>query len=415
MLGVIAAILALLYFRTYPTPGIIAAMVIVAIYIAAIALPEVLFLRTPWRDSVGLDFSRWQPSTGRIAVKLSGLYGTLGLIALLYWLFPEYHGSFYQPFYEAMGMVGPALLVASVPYVIFMDGYAKAPHDSYYSFGKWLLLDGKNIKRIIIAQHVLGWVVKGFFLPLMFVSFVGNVNHLSNADFSEYFSDFQTFFKLSTSILFSLDLLVAVAGYAFTMRLFDSHIRSSEPTLFGWLICTMCYQPFLNAYMRLYLPYSSNDWLSWLNDSPELQMVWGFFALVALLVYTLTSVNFGLRFSNLTHRGVLTKGMYRFTKHPAYVSKNIFWWLTFIPFIPMNGWIDAVRYSLLMCGISAVYFLRARTEEAHLSCDPAYVEYALYMNQHSIFSGLARLFPILRYKAPEGWQKQTRPYGGILS
>ena len=34
---------------------------------------------------------------------------------------------------------------------------------------------------------------------------------------------------------------------------------------------------------------------------------------------------FSFRFSNLTHRGIITSGPYRFTKHPSYVSKNIAW------------------------------------------------------------------------------------------
>lgn len=417
MLGLLAAALVVLTLHgSEVNQPVIHALMVAGAYIATIAVLEVLLLRTPRRESTGLDFSRWQPSPSRIAVKFIGLYGTLGMIALLYWLFPEYNGSYYNMFYRAVSLVGPAFAIASVPYVLFMDGFSKDPRDSYYLFGAWLLGNGRGTPRAIIIQHVLGWVVKAFFLPLMFVSFAGNIRALTTADFSAYFTHFQTFYQLSTTLMFTIDLLVAVAGYAFTLKLFDSHIRSAEPTLLGWTICLMCYQPFLSVYMRLYLPYANNEAMAWLNDSPTLQMAWGSVALSALFVYTATSVNFGLRFSNLTHRGILTTGLYRFTKHPAYVGKNTFWWLVYIPFVSTSGdWLEALRYTILMCGISGVYYLRARTEEAHLSRDPAYVQYALYMNEHSVFRHVTKVLPFLRYQAPAGWETFPAPYAGIRS
>lgn len=411
--GAFCAVMSYLYCRDQEIGSAVGALIVVAAYGLPILLLEVVFLRTPWRASVGLDFSRRDTVPHRIAVKLIGLYGSFGFVALLYWLAPEYHGRFYSNFWEALRLIGPAILLLGVPYMVFMDERQRDPYDSYYYFGKCLLLDCKGVKGALIGQHLLGWLVKAFFLPLMFVSFAQNINYLHNADFSEYFTDFKRFFRLSVDIMFTFDLLSAVAGYTLAIRLFDTHIRSSEPTVFGWLICTMCYQPFLSVYMRYYLTYSNNDWQRWLDGSPFWTAVWGSMALFTLLVYTLASLNFGCRFSNLTHRGVLTKGMYRFTKHPAYVGKNLFWWFTYVPFVPMVGWLDSLRYCLLLLGINTVYYLRARTEENHLSRDPAYVQYALYMNEHSLFRRLARCLPFLQYKAPAGWEKLPAPYMGI--
>ena len=45
----------------------------------------------------------------------------------------------------------------------------------------------------------------------------------------------------------------------------------------------------------------------------------------------------GPRFSNLTHRGILTHGPYAWSKHPAYLSKNLFWWLSSLPFLATNA------------------------------------------------------------------------------
>ena len=94
---------------------------------------------------------------------------------------------------------------------------------------------------------------------------------------------------------------------------------------------------------------------------------------------------FGCRFSNLTHRGILTNGPYRWTKHPAYISKNLAWWLTFVPFIISQNLADSLRRSALLLLWNFVYYLRARTEEAHLSQDPQYLAYAEFIRHRGIF------------------------------
>ena len=43
--------------------------------------------------------------------------------------------------------------------------------------GRWRGLDGR-----LIGQHLLGWLVKGFFLPLMFTYFCDNLNKLLHYD-----------------------------------------------------------------------------------------------------------------------------------------------------------------------------------------------------------------------------------------
>ena len=61
-----------------------------------------------------------------------------------------------------------------------------------------------------------------------------------------------------------------------------------------------------------------------------------------------------------------------------------------------------IRACLLLLLLNGIYYLRARTEEAHLSRDPAYVLYALWMEAHGPLSGLASLpcMGWLKYRAP---------------
>jgi protein-S-isoprenylcysteine O-methyltransferase Ste14 len=101
-------------------------------------------------------------------------------------------------------------------------------------------------------------------------------------------------------------------------------------------------------------------------------------------IYAWATIAFGFRFSNLTHRGILTHGPYAFSRHPAYLSKNLFWWISTIPFLTTGSMVDAARAVLLMCAVSGVYYWRARTEERHLGLDPAYRDYSAWMERNGL-------------------------------
>ena len=88
-------------------------------------------------------------------------------------------------------------------------------------------------------------------------------------------------------------------------------------------------------------------------------------------VYVWASVALGFKASNLTNRGIVAKGPYKYVRHPAYASKNLSWWIMAIPFIISQGAVAVLGMAIVTFG----YFLRALTEERHLSMDPDYVEY----------------------------------------
>jgi protein-S-isoprenylcysteine O-methyltransferase Ste14 len=117
-------------------------------------------------------------------------------------------------------------------------------------------------------------------------------------------------------------------------------------------------------------------------------------------IYAWTTLVFGCRFSNLTHRGILTHGPFSWTKHPAYLSKNLAWWLISIPLMLSSSIDDAIRQCTLLFSVSVIYFLRARTEEQHLSRDPVYAMYALWIEEHGLLRIIGRALPFLRYHPP---------------
>jgi hypothetical protein len=353
----------------------------------ALSLPE--FAATPLRPL----------SLRRVALRLYGLGATLALLALAYWLFAEYHGDFYRPYWQFLTLLAPCLLLVP-PYLVWADRRAREEDDELLEFG--LLASGRwrGRRRPLVVRHVLGWTVKAFFLPLMTVYLSQEISYLYPLARS---FDPHTLLRYDTCyhLCFAIDLLFCVVGYTATTRLFDSQMRSVEPTLLGWLVALVCYQPFYALLYGSYLQYEGGvNFSTWLAASPWLRDIVGTLIICLSLAYALATVAFGLRFSNLTHRGIITGGPYRFSKHPAYLTKNLSWWLISVPFALAGGWAAALRHCLLLLLLNGIYLLRARTEERHLSRDPVYVAYAEWINEHGLLAPLGRALPWLRYRTP---------------
>jgi protein-S-isoprenylcysteine O-methyltransferase Ste14 len=364
---------------------------------------DVLVLKVHRRESTGLDWKKFSPSWNRVFVKTLGLLASFGFIAAIYWLFPEYHNGFDKNngFYGIYGvllrLILPWWVGLAIPYFYFMDARQREPHDGYYHAGLAAMFRFREVNKKILLQHALGWLVKGFFIALMFTYFTSDLRKFINADFSNLSFDFsqtknfQKVFDFIYDFIFLADVSIACMGYFMALRIFDTHLRWAEPTVTGWVVAIACYQPFWSFISRWYLDYSRDfAWGAWLEHSPWLYLIWGSAILILYAIYVWATIIFGCRFSNLTHRGILTNGPYRWTKHPAYLSKNTAFWLTFIPFVLTPGAGDSVGTSIRRCAmlllLNGFYFLRAKTEEAHLSQDPVYVQYKNWMKRNGFFS-----------------------------
>jgi protein-S-isoprenylcysteine O-methyltransferase Ste14 len=387
----------------------------VFIILAAVAAPivilDVLVLRVHRRASTGLDWDQaFAPDYARVGTKLLGLALTIGLIAFAYWQLPEYHGAFYDPFYRCLRRIWLPLVVAAPAYVTLVDGIMLQPRDAYWQVGRAILGHKSDVRGPEVANHFRGWLVKAFFLPLMLVWMHGQMRSLIHFDFTGISATNLHLYDFFYEIIFGVDLILATAGYALSFRVIDTHIRSAEPTMIGWVVALFCYQPFYSLMETQFVRYSNDfGFGAWLAAWPTVRWIWAGTIVLLIGTYSLATVAFGVRFSNLTHRGILTNGPYRFTKHPAYVTKNLSWWLVSIPFIPHTGALDAVHHCIALGCVNTMYFLRARTEERHLSRDPTYVAYALWMNDHGALRFLGRLIPALRYKAPAAPADVTPP------
>jgi Isoprenylcysteine carboxyl methyltransferase (ICMT) family len=364
------------------------------------------------RVSTGIDWSLKRPVADVLdtsIVKIAGLWATWALIALIYFLCRWYWAP---PYDFSMMLFGAALIpliILSVPYVVWLDRYLIEQRDGSWHFGAWVA-GRDDWDKEEIFHHLRAWAVKGFFLAFMLSIVPGGFGELVRMDLDQAFSNPVGMTNALISIMFVIDVQIATVGYMLTMKPLDAHIRTANPYLGGWVAALMCYPPFIIVNEGRLVDYKVHtaEWDFWLQGMPAMLWVWGAILVTLTAFYAWATVAFGLRFSNLTHRGILTNGPYAFTKHPAYLSKNAFWWLATMPFlVTSDSLADAVRNTVMMVLVSGIYFWRAKTEEKHLMADPDYIAYAAWMDRNAL---VPRFFARLRALAGARLRPDAAPH-----
>ncbi|MBV9841527.1 MAG: protein-S-isoprenylcysteine methyltransferase [Sphingomonadaceae bacterium] len=340
------------------------------------------------RASTGIDWQRpplpWRETLDISLAKLAGLWATWGIIAFVYAIGRWYWSGQYMFAMQFFAMLLPMIVIGSVPYMLWIDRRLEEPRDGCYAFGQYLLGQGAS-DRAAIAAHLRSWAVKGFFTAFMISIVPGNWREFVDAPLGALLGDPARLAQWLIATMFMVDVAFATVGYLLTFRPLDSHIRSANPYAAGWAAALMCYPPFImmNAGGPLDYHQNTQEWTGWFAGHPTILAAIGAVLVILTGIYAWATVSFGLRFSNLTHRGILTHGPYAWSKHPAYLSKNIFWWIGTMPFLATTGALtDAVRNTVTLGMVSGVYYWRARTEERHLASDPDYVAYAAWMARH---------------------------------
>lgn len=251
-------------------------------------------------------------------------------------------------------------------------------------------------RRLSDAERtmILGWVVKCYFLPLMLGWALG---WLAKAEAKIFDLSALAWYAVPLALMYAVDTSFAAIGYLSTSRYLGGEIRSVDKTWLGWLSALVCYPPLSVLVLDAWLVYKhGSDWTVWLSIGSALSYLWGGGVLLLTAIYTWSTVVFGPRFSNLTHRGIVTHGPYRWGKHPAYLAKNLSWWLMWVPFLPVMGWGQAALHSISLLCVNAIYYLRAQTEERHLRADPVYRAYADWIEEHGLVASICRKFSARR-------------------
>lgn len=386
------------------------------------ALAALLFSGTPmvlWsllidkvhlRASTGIDWNNPRPVREIMDVsitKVAGLWATWSILGAIYCLCRWYWRGQYLFAMDVITGIAPLLFVGTIPYVLWLDRVLIQPRDASWHFGA-MLVGRETYDRAEVAHHFRAWAVKGFFCAFMFSILPGGFSNIVTMDFRAVLANPILLGNATIETMFLVDVQIAMVGYLLTMKPLDAQIRSANPYLAGWVAALVCYPPFILMGEGGVLDYRTNgsEWTFWLEGHAILLWIWAAALVVLTAIYAWATVAFGLRFSNLTYRGVLTNGPYAFTRHPAYLSKNTFWWLSTLPFLTTtHSLVDAVRNTVILGLVSGVYYWRAKTEEAHLlGEDPKYREYHVWMAEHglitSAFNRLGRLATRGRTRVP---------------
>lgn len=366
--------------------------------LAAAALPMVVVSlvrdKVHRRPSTGIDWDNPRPVAAIIDIsitKLAGLWATWSVIGGLYCIGRWYWNEPYLLAMDVIGTLAVPLFLASIPYVIWLDRVLIEPRDGAWHLGA-LLIGREPFDPEQVWHHVRIWAVKGFFTAFMISIVPGGFGILVERDWLPVLSDPVMLAGLLITAMFVLDAQIGTVGYIMTLKPLDAQIRSANPLLAGWLAALVCYPPFqlMQGSGPLFYQNNTRDWAFWFTGHDLVLWLWAGVLVVLTAIYAWATIAFGLRFSNLTYRGVLTNGPYRFTKHPAYLAKNTFWWLETLPFLVVSQSLtDMVRNTFFLACVSAIYFWRAKTEEAHLLAeDPKYRAYADWMARHGLITRL---------------------------
>lgn len=380
----------------YGMDGPYAALVNIAACAVPMLLWSLLVDKVHRHASTGIDWAMrrpWRATIDLSVTKLVGLWLTWGGMAAIYALGRFWWDTRFADFpfaMECFQAAAPLLFLLSIPYTLWLDRRLREPRDGAWALGAWAMgIAGAD--RAAIAAHLRGWAVKGFFLAFMLAVVPANFAEFLAIDLDQALADPVRLAGWCISLMFVIDVAFATAGYILTLRPLDAHIRSANPHVSAWTAALICYPPFVLMGGGGPLDYHAGgaDWTRWLAGQPGLLAIHGAVLVVLAGIYAWATIAFGIRFSNLTNRGILTHGPYAFSRHPAYLAKNLFWWLSALPFLATTGWVDAIRNTAILACVSGVYYWRARTEERHLMADPAYRAYDRWIAAHGL---VPRLF-----------------------
>jgi protein-S-isoprenylcysteine O-methyltransferase Ste14 len=229
----------------------------------------------------------------------------------------------------------------------------------------------RRVKKILLTYIVivffLSLMIK--FLALEFDGFEKALNTiLSFNSNSSFFDKYSAYYLMLYHLLFVVDVSLGIIGYTVASRWLDNRTKSVDMTMGGWIVALMCYPPINSGFTLKFIDYNMPSTHPVITSEIGKMIV---MALILLLftIYVWATIAFSFKFSNLTNRGIVTTGPYSIVRHPAYISKNLAWWLD-NSFVLSNFSAAAALFAW-----NVIYILRALTEERHLLKDPKYQAY----------------------------------------
>ena len=269
----------------------------------------------------------------------------------------------------------------------------------------------------MMRNSLMGWCVRGFFLPLNFTSATSLIDHFRGKEAMLFDLDWAHKVHYIDPMIFAALVIAIIPGYFFSARILNTSIKKTDHSWFGWMVTMFCYPPVNrgtgSGWFVYHLKNKPLNWITWFDADGTASYIAGSALLVCYFVHYWSEAIFCLRSSHLTNRGVITNGPFRVCKHPVYVGKCIAWFITYLPFLSYSDSLFGnTTVTLAFVAFCFVYIGRSWVEERLLSTDPDYVAYTLWMDKHGWFSFIGRRIPLMSFEYRlKRWNKhrETRP------
>ena len=322
-------------------------------------------------------------------------------IAYCYYVVNPYYIDFFSSTYKLPGFeITDRQILTGILwfYAICLIPYYATFNDKFQTKSRlvWRAVFHLNQRAPEPEERValLATMVKFFFLPLMAVWMFANFSHLysNGAVFWKHGNFFPDGYWMLFNLIVWIDVAFFVLAYSIEHPVLKNEIRSVEPTMLGWAVALICYPPF-NGITNQVLGWYSSDYPE--IETLGLRYVAAIAMLALMFIYLWATIALNIKASNLTNRGIVTGGPYAYVRHPAYIAKNMAWWIGALPILYAfwHKGIPQFFYAAFCIGTwTYIYYLRAMTEERHLMQDPDYQAYCKRVTRRFIphIPGLSR-------------------------
>lgn len=267
--------------------------------------------------------------------------------------------------YYLQYLIDPLLACFILYFTVQMLLSSKLKKESKYGLLIQEVIDGKLFSLSGLSQTALrAYCLKLIFIPFLASWLVQNITHIEflYENFQEI--DLWSINKFLLASIFLVDSFIFLQGYCIESNRLKNTIISVDSSRLGWFVCLICYPP-LNYYVFTLVDFKQTA-IS-IDIGFQFEVILTIAITLLWLVFVIASFNLGFKASNLTNRGLVDKGLYKYCRHPAYSAKMMIWLIQALFF--------GAYYSSFFIALCVVYILRAYTEERHLVKGQEYKKY----------------------------------------
>ena len=236
-----------------------------------------------------------------------------------------------------------AYLLFGIPYIYLTLRYKSNQSYEINDYGVLLMIfykslffsNQKRLKNRRIKKVLLAYLLNFFFLTLMVYFMKNELTQFIHAysalidisfDSKTFYQKYHAWYLMIYHSIFVIDVTIGVISYTVASRWLNNRIKSVDSTLSGWVFALLCYPPINRGFTDNFIGYGRFDTHYVISNEYVLMLIMALIIFL-FLIYVWSTLTLGFKFSNLTNRGIVDHGPYSYIRHPAYMTKNLAWWL----------------------------------------------------------------------------------------